>query len=338
MILFDSVYINDGGGFVLLNYLVQTLKNSDLDVFYLFDNRTKAYFEDDVALINKDFINNSVYDRKRFYLKNKEKFDFVLCFGNVPPPIRLKAKVFVYFHQPLFLKIPENFSIKNKITYKIKQVFLNYYKGNTDLWLVQSLFIKSSFAKKYLKNDMKNIMILPFYPPLNFDNISINREKNTFLYASNSAPHKNHENLIHAFCDAYDQTKAGALIVTIPQSDEKLCTLIEDKINVGYPLKNVGFIDRESLIELYLSAEYLIFPSLAESFGLGLAEAVDAGCKVIASDLSYTYQVCNPSLTFNPFNRDNIRDAIIKAMREDLPSSQKIISNDINQLILLLSE
>lgn len=338
MVLIDSVYINNGGGFVLLNYLVQSLKNTDLDIFYLFDKRTKDYFEGDISLINKDFISNSVNERKDFYLKNKEKFDFVLCFGNIPPPIRLKAKVFVYFHQPLFLKIPGHFSIKNKITYKIKQVILNYYKKNTDVWLVQSLFIKDSFAKKYLKNDLKNIMILPFYPSLNFNNISINREKNTFLYASNSAPHKNHENLIHAFCDAYDQTKAGSLVVTVPQTDEKLCALIKAKINAGYPLKNVGFINRQSLVKLYLSHEYLIFPSLAESFGLGLAEAIDAGCKVIASDLSYTYQVCNPSLTFNPFNQKSIRSAIIKALNEDLPSSNKIILNDINQLILLLSE
>lgn len=338
MVLIDSVYINNGGGLVLLHYLVKTLKNTDLKVFYLFDNRTKAYFEDDVSLINKDFISNSINERKKFYVKNKGKFDFVLCFGNVPPPIPLDAKVVVYFHQLLFLDIPRKFSFKNKIIYHIKQFILNYYKENANIWLTQSELIQTALADKYFNGNKASIKVFPFYPPLDFNSISVQRNKGSFLYVSNSSPHKNHENLIHAFCDAYDQTKAGSLVVTVPQSDEKLCILIEEKVNRGYPLKNVGFIDRESLIELYLSAEYLIFPSLAESFGLGLAEAIDAGCKVIASDLSYTYQVCNPSLVFNPFNRYSIGDAIIKAMREDLPSSQKIISNDINQLILLLSE
>ena len=155
---------------------------------------------------------------------------------------------------------------------------------------------------------------------------------------SNSAPHKNHENLITAFCNAYEQTKQGSLVITVPPSNVELCQLVVEKQKLGFPIENVGFVDRDDLIKLYLSHEYLIFPSLAESFGLGLAEAIDGGCKVIASDLPYTYQVCQPSLTFNPRSIESIESAIIKAVFQELPDSNKIITNDINQLILLLSE
>ena len=54
--------------------------------------------------------------------------------------------------------------------------------------------------------------------------------------------------------------------------------------------------DRLTLQKEYLSSEFLMFPSLTESFGLGLIEAIECGCKVIGADLPYTYEVCEPHL------------------------------------------
>lgn len=336
MILIDSVYINNGGGLILLRYLVDCLKDRQ-DVFYLFDNRVSNIFEKS-SIKNKKFISNSVLERHLFYKENKEKFDKVFCFGNLPPTIRLNAKVLVYFHQPLFLNIPENFSFKNKISYNIKQLFLHYFKKNADYWLVQSNYIANRFSSKYLSRDNNKVIIAPFYPQLYFSNFIQERIPNSFLYVSNSSPHKNHYRLIEAFCLGFDEVQKGSLVVTVPQTDIKLCEFIQKKIDLGYPIKNVGFIDRERLIELYLSHEYLIFPSLAESFGLGLAEAIDGGCKIIAADLSYIYEVCEPSLVFDPLSINSIEYAIVTAIQNELPCAKKLIENDISKLIQLLAE
>ncbi len=336
MILLDSVYINDGGGLVLLKHLVDVLIKQNKDVYYLFDERTYDVFKN--LDIKKSFIPNKISLRKKFYKENSKKFSSVLCFGNVPPPISLKVPVFVYLHQKLFIEIPSDFSLKMKLIYKIKQMIFSFYKMNATKWLVQSELMKQQFTNKYFFGNMSHVKVMPFYPPLNFSNSNIERIENSFLYVSNVAPHKNHENLITAFCNAYDQIKKGSLVITVPSSNISLCQLISGKQKLGYPIENVGFVDRQNLIKLYLSSEYLIFPSLAESFGLGLAEAIDGGCKVIAADLPYTYQVCNPSLTFNPYSIDSIESAIIKSVTQELPESNKIITNDINQLILLLSE
>lgn len=336
MILIDSVYVNDGGGMVLLKYIVEVFNKTDLKVYYLFDERTKNVFSE--LELNAEFISNSFVKRKAFYEKNQASFKKIFCFGNVPPPIKVKSTVITYFHQLLFLDIPESFSFKNKLVYQIKQLVLRFYKQNTDIWLTQSTLIQQSLGNKYFSGKLKHIKVLPFYPPFDFQSVNIERIGKTFLYVSNSAPHKNHQALIQAFCSAYDKTQQGRLVLTVPVHAEALNALIEEKRNLGYPVDNVGFVDRLELTRLYLQSEYLIFPSLAESFGLGLAEAIDGGCKVIASDLPYTYQVCNPSLTFNPYIIEEIENAIITSLTENLPSSEKVISNDISQLISLLSE
>src|SRR5690606_21248488 len=116
MLLVDSVFINNGGGLVLLKNLVDFLNSQFKDIYYLFDKRTEAVFQE-IPVKNKKFIFNSMLERHFFYQNNKDKFDKVICFGNLPPTIRLKAKVLVYFHQPLFLETPKGFSFKNKFIY-----------------------------------------------------------------------------------------------------------------------------------------------------------------------------------------------------------------------------
>ena len=335
MLLVDSVFINNGGGLVLLRHLVDYLESIFQNVFYLFDSRAEVYFKK-IPDLRKKYISNSLMERHFFYQKNKDKFDKVICFGNLPPTIRLKAKVLVYFHQPLFLEIPKGFSFKNKFIYAIKQNILNFIKNNADIWLVQSENVKLEFSKKYLSGRAEKIAKLPFYPELNFSCYNINRAKDSFLYVSNSSPHKNHYKLIESFCLAYDEVHKGELTVTVPSTDLNLCSFIQNKIDLGYPVKNVGFIDREKLTELYLSHEYLIFPSLAESFGLGLAEAIDGGCKIIASDLKYTYEVCQPSLVFNPISINSMQSAIVTAIQIELPYAQKLIENDLSKIMQLL--
>ncbi len=338
MILVDSVYINDGGGLILLKYLVEILEESDLDVYYLFDIRALSFFED-IHATKRMFISNSFYKRISFYRKNKIKYTSVLCFGNIPPPLKLSIPVHVYFHQQLFLEIPKNFSTTKKIIYTLKQNILKFYKHNATSWIVQSQLMRSKFSKKYLKNIETKVKILPFYPPLQLQfNNNLDRKKGSFLYVSNSPPHKNHKILIEAFCNSFDRLGRGSLLVTVPDSSVELCKLISKKSELGYPIVNVGFVDRKKLTELYFSHEYLIFPSLAESFGLGLVEAIDAGCKVIVSDLPYAYEVCKPSLTFDPHSTKSLRDAISTAIETNLPYSEKLISNNIEHLISLLTD
>lgn len=335
MLLIDGVFINNGGGVVLLKHLVDFIESQNINVFYLFDKRTNNIFNN-ISSNKKIFISNSIFERHFFYQENKCKFSKVICFGNLPPSLRMDAKVFVYFHQRLFLEIPKEFSLKEKIIYGIKQNILNFLKSNADLWLVQSEFIRVELSKKYFSNESEKIIKLPFYPELNFSCYNINRVEDSFLYVSNSSPHKNYYRLIESFCLAYDEVNKGKLTVTVPSTDLNLCSFIQKKIDLGYPIKNVGFIDREKLTELYLSHEYFIFPSLAESFGLGLAEAIDGGCKIIAADLNYTYEVCEPSLVFNPYSVESMKNTIVTAVQDKLPYAKKLIENDISKIMQLL--
>lgn len=334
MVLLDAIYINNSGGKILLDYLIENLESSGMHVHYLLDSRI---FQNH-PIINPGndvtYLKSGLRPRHAFYKENKNKFSKVLCFGNLPPTLRLKAEVSTYFHQQLFIKIPDDITLINKIIIRIKMMILNSTKKNTDRWIVQSENVKNGLSEKYnLKKEA--VHIIPFFPPLPpIKNITKNKYK--FVYISNVGMHKNHKKLIEGFCKFYDKFKIGELGLTISENATFEIELIKSLQQRGYPIINFGFVGRNELSEIYASSEYLVFPSLSESFGLGLVEAIDRGCKVIGADLPYMYAVCEPSITFNPLSVDEITEAFEKSLDPDIKPTVIKVHNQVEILIKLL--
>jgi glycosyltransferase involved in cell wall biosynthesis len=334
MILLDSLYINNSGGKVLLNYLVATLEKEKINCFYLFDDRCSKDYGF-VPKERKQFMKASLFKRHLFYKKNKHRFSKVFCFGNLPPTLKLSVPVFTYFHQPLFLSTPKSASIFIKLKLFLQTKVLNLIKSKTDVWLVQSDLIKTRLAQRY-RIKLMHIKLIPFYPPLIGNSNDSYVRNEGFVYVSNGSQHKNHKNLIEAFCNYFDEFKRGVLHITVSEKFPELILLIERKINQRYPIVNHGFVDRNELIKLYQENKYLIFPSLAESFGLGLVEAIENGCDVIGADLPYTYAVCNPSIVFDPLDVKDIKRAMIESQSTEVKKTEQLVFNQIDDLIDLL--
>jgi len=336
MLLIDAIYINNGGGKILLDYLISSLEASELDVFYLLDERVRYK----CPRINKGkvfFLKANFLKRQKFYLENKSRFTRVLCFGNLPPNISLNAEVYTYFHQLIYLNIPKEFFLKDQIKFRLKILILKLIAKNTNYWLVQSDLIKERLHKKFLFKP-GNIKVLPFYPQFGSLDEEVLRQRHSYIYVSNANPHKNHTRLMEVFCDFYDKHKKGILILTVGNDFLETLALIVQKQKKGYPIKNIGFVGRRELQKEYLASEYLIFPSLAESFGLGLIEAVECGCKVIGADLPYTYEVCEPSIVFNPIDDESFLEAFESSLNDNVKMSVPKIRNNINELINILQD
>lgn len=336
MILVDAIFImNNSGAKVLLDYLIENLEKSEKQVCYLLDDRLKGNLPAVKTTNLVIFQKASIIKRNSFYLKHKKKFTSVFCFANLPPTIKLKSDVYTYFHQKLFLNIPQNFSLKRKIIFSLKIQILKILKNNTNKWLVQTQEIKRELIEKYRLNE-DDVLLVPFYPPLpKFQNIT--KVNNTYLYASHASDHKNHEKLIEAFTIFNKQTKKGKLVLTISKEHKDIYNLIETRKAEGINIENIGFVERSKLSEIYQSAEFAIYPSLAESFGLGIVEAIEKGCKIIGADLPYTYAVCEPSIVFNPYEVNSIIEALLLSLhKENIEESKSKVRNNIEDLMLFL--
>ena len=119
MKLIDCTYLNSPGGKKILEIILENINEKESNkIFFLFDSRVDKKI---LKGYNFKIINNSEIERKRFYRSVKNDLVKCFCMANVPPPIKLKCKVYIYFHndlikfQKLFYK--QNISLHNCFVY-----------------------------------------------------------------------------------------------------------------------------------------------------------------------------------------------------------------------------
>ena len=157
-------------------------------------------------------------------------------------------------------------------------------------------------------------MLLPIIPNCEYSlNNNYKRVSNRMIYVSTGFEYKNHFRLIQAFCASHTLHNRGTLVLTVDKKFEKLSKFIKSKIELGFPIINLGELKREKIIEEYLKSEFVIFPSLTESFGLGIVEGLNLGCKLIGANLPYTHSIAKTNYLFDPYCVDSISEQISKS-------------------------
>ena len=339
MLLVDALHINNSGGRILLDYLIKSIEESNIEVFYLLDDR----IQDDYTILKKNkaiFLKANFTNRFLFYIKNKNKFNKVFCFGNIPPPVKLNVKTFTYFHQNLFLSIPKELPFKFKFILSVKSKIVQYLSANTNFWIVQTKLMKENLLTRFCIDNPEKIHVYPFYPQvISSSKEESSRKKNCFLYVSTYNAHKNFENLIKGFKLFYDNHKSGELHLTLKKDESDIIKKIKSLISDGYPIFNHGFVNNIKLKFLYRQSDFIVYPSLTESFGLGIIEGIENGCQVIGADLPYTYSVCKPSITFKPKDINSIFTAFEKTLgKKSIKKTEQLVFNEIHSLISILKK
>lgn len=332
MILIDSLYINNSGGKVLLDYLVSELERRNVSSFYLFDSRCENDFVE-IPSERKIYLKSNLKNRILFYAKNKQIFSSVFCFGNIPPPIKLKVPVYTYFHNILRAK-PFNYNnILKRFFVYLKKIYIKKVSSNTLFYIVQTEYVKKIVCNEFdIKDD--NCKVYPFFYINNYGDILNKTGKDSFVYISNGYQHKNHEKLL----DAWEILAKGniypKLHLTITNDYLFLIQRIEKLQKKGLNIYNYGFVNPQSL---YSSCKFVIYPSLNESFGLGLIEGAVFGCFVLASDKEFVHNVIKPSFVFDPNSENDIASTVIFALNNKMPNTDVLVENLIDKLIKMIS-
>ena len=334
-ILIDSVYINSGGGKEILNHIIKyILDRHDINkYFFLLDER--------LELKNKqiDFlqIHANEKNRKNFYLSNKNNFNSIACMSNVPPPINIEnAPVSVYFHNDLLLNpIKSNVGVLTILKNLLKKQYIKSKNKKKYSWIVQTKLMKTKL-EKFLNIKNEKIKILPIIEIKK--PIKPNKKKNTFVYVSNFSNHKNHFKLFKAFIDVSKKlTTDIELNLTIDDEVFKKSFYYLIKKPNNFKIINHGVINSLQIKKLYCFSEFLIFPSLNESFGMPLVEAVQNGCMVLASDLNYVNEVIRPSHSFDPNSILSISNSIQFVITNKIKKSKIIVENKIDTFVKYIS-
>lgn len=325
MIIIYAPNINKGGGLVLLKELVISLHIIGENAIFILDARIFDEFKGGSSFIVavKPTILGRLISNYSLY-KATSKGDVVLCFGNIPPLFKLKGKVSVFVqNRYLIEKISlVGFSIKTKLRLIFERLRLKLSALNADEFIVQTPSMKrallsSGFIRK------QPVYIRPFASvsheyqrAMSFKEFSYVVKEFDFIYVASGEPHKNHSNLIEAWCLLAYQNIFPSLCLTLDiGAFADLCTQIDEKkLTYKLNVKNLGILPHKKIETLYSQSRALIFPSKFESFGLPLIEARQAGLPVLASELDYVRDVLDPEQTFDPNSPFSITGAVKRFM------------------------
>lgn len=258
------------------------------------------------------------------------KEDVVLCFGNLPPLFKLRGHTMVFLHNRYLIDNISlaGFSFKDQLRIKIERLWLSTKISNASEFILQTPTMKRLFEIK--TRGRVPVRVLPFLANPNgfarsVPQTKVQTEHNCdFVYVASGEAHKNHRQLIEAWCMLANEGFFPSLRLTLDRGcNEELCSWIEQMVE-QYRLKveNAGNLPHGQVIQLYGQAGALIYPSTFESFGLPLVEARQANLAIIASELDYVRDILDPEETFDPSSPRSIARAVKRFLcyeEKDLP-------------------
>lgn len=316
-----AINVHQGGGAVLLSDLLSAIP-SDIPAVAMLDERmiVQGGIPEHVRVVR---VKPSIIWRllaEISLLRQVERDDRVLCFGNLPPLFRLRGDVSVFIqnrylvdeHAPLVAMPP-----KTRIRLLIEKVWLRRCRVNAKLFFVQTpsmqILVERCLGVR--------AVCLPFVPAnvgrLVSAPADVTLPRFDFIYVASGEAHKNHSTLINAWGILANVGVFPSLALTLSvESAPELTKWVEDEIvSKGLQVHNLGLLPHDQLIALYRNSGALIYPSTFESFGLPLIEAKLAGLPVLASELDYVRDIVDPEESFDPDSPISIARAVMRFLQ-----------------------
>jgi glycosyltransferase involved in cell wall biosynthesis len=134
------------------------------------------------------------------------------------------------------------------------------------------------------------------------------------LYVGAIEPRKNLPRLVEAFAAARKAGIAHELVCVGPYgwSSRDLYAFV-DRLGLRRAVHFTGYVPAEDLPVIYNLAEFFVFPSIYEGFGLPVVEAMACGTPVITSNTSSLDEIAAAAaLTVDPYDVDAVTSAIVR--------------------------
>jgi glycosyltransferase involved in cell wall biosynthesis len=144
------------------------------------------------------------------------------------------------------------------------------------------------------------------------------------IYVSHPSEHKNHPQLVHAFALCVRETP-GSLLLTLdpePEGGTRYAGFIAqiraaaERHGVSDRVKLLGVLTAGEVRYALQRADLSVFPSLSESFGLGLVESLAARCAIAASDRAFAHEIAGSAAEyFDPEDPESMARVLTRLLR-----------------------
>ena len=170
----------------------------------------------------------------------------------------------------------------SKLLLKIFNFFASKLIGKVNIIISPSMEVKNILSQQI--NPKKIIVIPNFITTSHYKKTA--RERNSILFVGRlEVKQKGVDLLIHAL--HYAQKEIPDVNLYIIGQGDSLGYLknLTAELELGENIIFLGYVDENELTDMYSKCEIFVFPSLYESFGIVIIEAMSAGLPIVSYDL-----------------------------------------------------
>jgi glycosyltransferase involved in cell wall biosynthesis len=139
------------------------------------------------------------------------------------------------------------------------------------------------------------------------------------LFVSSLWSYKNCDGLLRAWAIARNELPGRQLAIVGAGRDEKYLAELKgliSELGIGDDVVFVGGVPLEETVSFYRAADAFVYPSLNETFGLPILEAMACGCPVVTSNVSAMPETAGGAAVLaDPKAPESIARAIVEAAR-----------------------
>jgi glycosyltransferase involved in cell wall biosynthesis len=149
-----------------------------------------------------------------------------------------------------------------------------------------------------------------------------------FFFLGNTDPKKNTKGTLKAYSDFLKQTGSNIDLVMLDYDQEELNKLLEeigDKALINRIILT-GYVINTDLPAIYSQCEVFLYPSLRESFGIPMLEAMACGVPVITSNTSSMPEISGDAgYLIDPFKPEEITAAMVAITQNETLKKQMVL-------------
>lgn len=321
-ILLYAPNVHTGGGLVLLNALLASWPTDQTLVAWL-DARARSKLVppagSDVHWVKATF--SSRFNAERSLAKTGNEDDQVLCFHGLPPLLANAAKILVFQQNRIHLDQLDlaRFSLRTRVRLRLERFISRAFRHRISAYLVQTPSMAEAL-REWFGAGQVDVRIFPFAEPIGEVSPAPGKDLD-FVYVADGEAHKNHRALVETWIRLKRRGLTPGLTLTLSERDSGLKDWVAEQVRThGLRIEDRGLMPHAEVVKLYARSSALIFPSLSESFGLPLIEASSLGLPILAGEVDFVRDVCNPAHTFDPTSPVSIERAVLRFIgKEELP-------------------
>jgi glycosyltransferase involved in cell wall biosynthesis len=253
----------------------------------------------------------------------KLKLDLLHCTSNTAP-LGCKIPMILTLHDIIFLEPRDrmNESIYQNLGWLYRKMIVPRILKKCRRIITVSNFEKNNIIKTLGIPEKKMAMIYNGYTSwfrptqdIEFIYRRYIDSPSYFFFLGNTDPKKNTERTLIAYSRYLEKSDIKRKLLMADLDEEYLNDIIErNKIsNIREKIVIPGYIENRDLPYIYNNAFAFLYPSLRESFGIPLLEAMACGTPVITSNTSSMPEIGGPdAILVNPENPDEITEKMIQ--------------------------